>query len=106
MNEKVNTDALHQLWVHSHEEDTDTKMVFRPAGYNFPPSRGRASFNLKADGSFDETGIGADDRRLGAAGTWRLIDKDTLALYEPSQSTPSRTLRIDSVSKDRLIVRK
>ena len=105
MNEKVDSSTLHQMWVHSHEEDTDTEMVFRPAGYNFPPSRGRATFNLKADGSFDETGMGPDDRRQGATGTWKLVDKDTLAFYAPSQSTPSRTLRIESISKDRLIVR-
>ena len=31
MANKVNVDVLQQHWMHSHEEDTDTEMVFRPA---------------------------------------------------------------------------
>ena len=28
-------------WIHSHEEDAKGVMVYRPANYSFPPSRGR-----------------------------------------------------------------
>jgi len=106
MSKKVNADLLHQHWVHSHEEDTDTEMVFRPAGFNFPPSRGRTSFDLKPDGGLVEGGMAPDDRRSEAQGSWKLEDDDTLAFYTGSQSAPSRVARIASVGKDRLVIRK
>jgi hypothetical protein len=106
MNHQVNQDALHQHWVHSHEEDTDTEMVFRPATYNFPRSRGRRSFELKPDGSLVEGGIAPDDRRQETQGRWELKDGDTLALYTQSPSEPSRVMHIASVSKDRLVIKK
>ena len=106
MNHQVNWDALPQHWVHSHEEDTDTQMVFRPATYNFPRSRGRRSFELKPDGSLVEGGMAADDRRQATPGTWKLQDGGTLALYTTSAAEPSRVMRIAAVDKDRLVIKK
>ena len=106
MNSQVNRDALHQHWVHSHEEDTAREMVFRPATYNFPRSRGRRSFELKPDGSLVEGGIAPDDRRQEAEGTWELTDEDQLAFYTKAASEPSRVMRIASVDKDRLVIKK
>jgi hypothetical protein len=106
MNNQVNQDALHQHWVHSHEEDTNTEIVFRPATYNFPRSRGRRSFELKPDGSLVEGGIAPDDRRQETQGTWELQDNDKLVLYTQSTSQPSRVMQIASVDKDRLVVKK
>ncbi len=40
----VDRSRLCQRWIHSHEEDTDTEMVYRPADFAFPPSRGRTGF--------------------------------------------------------------
>ena len=48
-------DQLAGRWVHSHEEDTGDEMVFRSADYAFPPSRGRESIELRADGSYAGT---------------------------------------------------
>lgn len=59
-------------WVHSHEEDGDGVQVFRPAGYPFPPSRGRDSFTLEADGRAAIGTPGPDDRGVSAAGHWEL----------------------------------
>jgi hypothetical protein len=106
MMKKLNTDVLHQLWVHSHEEDTDAEMVFRPATFKFPPSRGRTSFDLKPDGTLVESGIGPDDRRLGTTGSWKLENENTLAFYTGSQSAPHRVMRIASADKDRLVIEK
>lgn len=106
MNSRVDREALHQHWVHSHEEDTATEMVFRPATYNFPRSRGRRAFELKPDGSLVERGIAPDDRRQEAEGTWELKDDDTLACYTKSALEPSRVLRIASVDQDRLVIKK
>ncbi len=48
--DRINLDMLAQHWVHSHEEDTEEEMVFRPASYPFPPSRGRKSLQLEPGG--------------------------------------------------------
>lgn len=106
MSNQINQDALSQHWVHSHEEDTNTEIVFRPATYNFPRSRGRRSFELKPDGILVEGGMAPDDRRQETQGRWELQDGDTLALYTQSASEPSRVMHIASVSKDRLVIKK
>ncbi len=103
---KIVAAELHQHWVHSHEEDTDTEMVFRPKTFKFPPSRGRKSFELKPDGRLTETGIGPTDRPQESQGTWRLNDSDNLAFYSESQSVPRRVMKIASVEKDRLVIKK
>ena len=105
MGSKINK-ILHQHWVHSHEEDTDTEMVFRPETYNFPRSRGRKSFELKPDGSLVQGGIGPTDRREETAGIWELKDDDKLAVYPESRSEPSRVMQIASVEEDRLVIKK
>ena len=90
--------ALHQHWVHSHEEDTGTEMVFRPASYDFPPARGRQGFELKPDGGLIDYAIGPTDRRAKSKGKWTLED-DELRLGE-------RSLKVVSVDSQRLVVRK
>jgi hypothetical protein len=96
---------LQQRWIHSHEEDSDTEMVFRPASFAFPRSRGRAGFELKPNGAFINIGIAPTDGPQESTGTWTL-DGSSLRLFAPSSSTPVRTLDILSASPDRLVVRK
>ena len=95
---------LRRRWVHSHEEDTEEEMVFRPAAFEFPPSRGRRSFELKPDGALLEGRIGPTDRPLETQGYWEL-DDDRLVLHRGSSQTP-RVMRIASVEDDRLTVEK
>jgi hypothetical protein len=96
---------LRRRWVHSHEEDTDKEMVFRPSAFEFPPSRGRRSFELKPDGDLVEGRIGPTDRPLESQGTWELEDDDSLIL-RPEPSRPPRVMRIASVDEDRLVIEK
>jgi hypothetical protein len=105
MSEKDASAALQQRWTHSHEEDTQTEMVFRPSTYNFPRSRGRKSFTLNPDGSLIEVGIAPTDARQQTAGTWKL-NGDELAFYTKSGSRPSRVMKIASVDEHRLVVKK
>lgn len=104
MAEKVNPKLLHQCWVHSHEEDTPEKQVFRPAGYDFPLSRGRSSFELKPDGGLVESGIGPTDRKQKVEGRWKLEGDDRLALYATGQARPSQVMKIASANADRLVL--
>jgi len=96
---------LRRRWVHSHEEDTDKEMVFRPAAYELPPSRGRRSFELMPDGALLEGRIGPTDRPLETQGSWELQD-DRLVLRRGSSEAPPRVMRIASVEDDRLVVEK
>ena len=99
----VTRDLLQQRWLHSHEEDSATEMVFRPASFGFPPSRGRAGFELRPNQSFVDIGIAPTDGPQESSGSWTLQD-DRLRLSTPLSST--RTLQIVSASKDKLVVRK
>ena len=102
----VDAKALEEHWVHSHEEDTDAHMVFRPASYAFPPSRGRRGFELKPDGSMVRWGPSPTDRRQATAGAWKLQEGNRLALYDDPGGEPRSVLQIESVGKDRLVVKK
>jgi len=99
-------EILHQRWVHSHEDDTANEMVFRPADYPFPPSRGRRFFELKADGSLVEGGPGAADRPKESQGRWKLEEGKKLLFYAGSRKEPSRVMEVKSVGNDRLVVEK
>ena len=99
---ELTREVLCRRWVHSHEEDTDTEMVFRPASFTFPPSRGRASFELKPDGTLVERAVGPVDVPEEAEGTWELED-DTLVLHRPGAG--KRALRITHADPERLVLR-
>jgi hypothetical protein len=92
-------------WVHSHEEDTDDEMVFRPADRPFPPSRGpRESFEFHPDGTYSETSPGPVDTPEGSTGSWSL-EGDELVL-EGEGDRPHRILEITGAEADRLTIRK
>jgi len=95
---------LGQTWVHSHEEDTEEEMVFRPATFQFPPSRGRVSFELQPDGNLVEAGIAPTDGPEYTQGTWEVGDDDLRLQTDPSK--PPRVMRIVSVDEDRLVIEK
>ena len=105
MTDKLTKDELCQNWIHSHEEDTETEMVFRPAGYRLPRSRGRRSFELRPDGSLIQFGIGPTDKPVETRGMWKL-EEDKIALYSKSKSKPSKVMQISHFDKDRLVIKK
>jgi len=106
MKKKSTANILRQHWIHSHEEDTESEMVFRPASFKFPPSRGRKGFELKADGVQITTSIGPTDRPLETQGKWKLDNAGRLAFYSTSGTEPTRVMEISSVDKDRLVIKK
>jgi len=105
MKEQDTEKVLQRRWVHSHEEDTDKEMVFRPAAFEFPRSRGRRSLELKPDGSLVEGGIGPTDRPVETQGTWEL-ENDTRLVLRPDPSETPRLMQIASVDEDRLVIEK
>jgi hypothetical protein len=96
--------TLCRRWVHSHEEDTAGQRVFRPADYAFPPSRGRLSFELAADGTARVRRPGSSDRAVGTTGHWSL-EGDRLELDTPRDATRRRVYAVVSSSPEKLVVR-
>jgi hypothetical protein len=91
-------------WVHSHEEDTDDELVFRPADHPFPPSRGRTSFELRPDGTYAESSPGPVDVPEESTGSWSL-DDDRLILG-PEGDQPGHAWEITAAEADRLTVKR
>ena len=105
MAHKIDRKVLQQHWIHSHEEDTPTEMVFRPANFPFPPSRGRYGFELKSDGSFVETAIGPTDKPQKVEGNWD-FQGDRIAIQKVGERAPTRTLEVTAATPTRLVIRK
>jgi len=97
----IDVEALQQRWTHSHEEDEPGRMVFRPGGWRFPPSRGRRSFGLEPDGTLLVTGPGPTDRIVSTAGRWRLRPEGVLELEEQGRTSE---MRLVEVAPDKLVV--
>jgi hypothetical protein len=96
---------LQRRWIHSHEEDTDTDAVYRPADFDFPASRGRRALEFKAGGAYSETNPGPVDRPVASHGTWKLAKDDVLTVARAADAT-SRELKVKSLSNDRLVIAK
>ncbi|MEO7846984.1 MAG: hypothetical protein ABIR82_16735 [Nocardioides sp.] len=92
-------------WVHAHEEDTEDEMVFRPAGTDLPPSRGRMAFELRADGTFVEAGLGAADVPEESTGIW-VVEGDTITLSEGATQGVPREMEVVTADKERLVIHK
>lgn len=92
-------------WVHAHEEDTEDEMVFRPEGTHLPPSRGRMGFELRADGTFVETGLGAADVPEEATGSW-VVEGDTITLSEGATQGVPREMEVVTADEERLVIQK
>jgi hypothetical protein len=95
---------LHGRWTRSHEEDTPQEQVFRPAGHRFPPARGRASFELRPDGTYAEHSPGPVDVPVASVGQWAL-EEDRLILGSDGDD-PGHAWEIAELSGDRLVVKR
>jgi hypothetical protein len=102
-NTTIDESRLAQAWVHSHEEDTASTTVYRPAGFPFPPSRGRKGFQLHPGGNMTARNPGPTDQTVTAVGTWKLAGRQ---LELSPQDGGAQTLCIELVEPDRLVVRK
>ena len=101
----MRADEVSGRWAHAHEEDTEDEMVFRPADAELPPSRGRVAFELRADGSFAETGLGPADVPEEATGSWTL-DGATIRLSDGAAQGVPREMEVLRTDHERLVVRK
>ena len=93
-------ESLYGHWAHSHEEDTESETVFRPATHAFPPARGRTTLELRPDGTYLERYPGPVDVPEESSGRWSL-EADRLAL-DPEGDRPGQAWRLLGVEDDRL----
>lgn len=63
-------EELFRRWMHSREEDEGDVRVYRPAGYDLPPARGRRGLEFRPDGELLEIGPGPADKPQATAGHW------------------------------------
>lgn len=96
--------ALLGRWTHSHEEDSEDEMVLRPATRSFPPSRGRASFELRADGTYLESSPGPVDVPEESSGSWSLEDGRLTLVSDGDR--PGHAWDVAGAEGDRLTLRK
>src|SRR6266705_1628456 len=95
-----------KVWVHSHEEDTDTVKVYRPSTFTFPLSRGRDKFEIKKNGIFLIYSVGHSDRLNESAAHWERIDKSTIKVAPDNSEISPFRLRIVSCAENRLTIQK
>ncbi len=96
--------GLHGRWVHSHEEDTEREMVFRPGTHSLPPSRGRTWLELHSDGTYVESSPGPVDLPEESTGSWAL-ENGRLVLGADGDR-PGEAWEVTSAEPDRLVVKK
>lgn len=70
-------------WVHYHEGDTPpNRKAYKPADFDFPPSRGRDRFKIFSDGTAMLTFIGPNDAPVERKGIWnKQRDKNKIVIH-------------------------
>jgi hypothetical protein len=99
----IDPDALVGSWTHVREQDSDDLVAFCPSDSPIPPARGRTAMDLVAGGDLRQFAVGADDRRVVSAGSWRLDGRE-LTLHTGG-GTEER-YEVESVTDKQLVLRK
>ena len=100
MQNEIDLSILCQKWIHSHEEDTASESVYRPAAFAFPPSRGREEIDLRPDGIVQGQTAGPSDRRQSRSGSWT-IENGMLKIILP---TSERIWKVQELTDGKLIL--
>jgi hypothetical protein len=98
--------AIFKSWVHSHEEDTEDVIVYRPSNYAFPPARGRRGFEFREGGQFIDYGIAPANGTLESVGRWHVERPGLVRIDLESNHTRSFTLDIISCDGETLKIRR
>ena len=94
------------IWLHSHEEDTASTMIFRPRDYAFRPARWRDAIEVQADGTCIWHGSSADDRGESIPGTWEDLGNGQAQLTITTSAGVPLPRRVQSWAPDKLILEK
>jgi hypothetical protein len=75
---------LFRRWVHAREEDEGDLRVYRPAGSDLPPARGRRGIEFRPDGEMLVYAPGPGDKPTASPG--RMEDVEIVSV-EPDRLT-------------------
>lgn len=100
------TSPIINHWVHSHEEDVDESIVYRPSTFDFPPSRGREHWELRTGGTAIRHAIAPADGSIRHEGTWSLSSDSLLTIDLASGSPMHHAFRVVAVDTARLVLRR
>ncbi len=97
-------DEIFQHWVESKEEKDDKEQIFvyRPKGYNFPPSRGRRSFEIKENGEFILHEINSSDRPVVLVGRFEAKGNNIKVFFNQKGK---ETLDMEVISAERSMLK-
>ena len=93
-------------WIHSHEEDTNEVIVYRPVNYNFPPSRGRIGFEFMEDGKMTYHGIAYADGSEQSSGHWEIQGQNRIRINVENERIQPFDLEIVSCGEETLKVKR
>ncbi len=100
----VDERLLVRRWMSSFEENRPGVEVYRPAEFAFPPARGRAGIEFRADGSVVELAIGRGDAlEARPGGTWQMDIDGSLVIT--SAAGEPRVMEIEELTRERLQLR-
>jgi hypothetical protein len=94
------------IWLHCHEEDTASVMVFRPRDYPLPPARWRDAIELQADGTCIWHGSSPDDRGQALPGRWRDLGNGRAEISSRAAEGGSSPRLVQSWAPDKLVIQK
>ena len=92
-------------WLHSHEEDYDQVMVYRPHHFDFPPSRGRSGLHFEENGQGTMGRIAPTDGINWLPAAWSLGNDSLLTitvLAKGSGASEVHHYRLQSLDSNKL----
>lgn len=94
------------VWLHAHEEDTASTMVFRPRGYALKPARWRDAIEVHPDGTCIWHGSSPDDRGQAFPGRWEDLGGGQARISIPAAAGASFPGQVQSWAPDKLVMGK
>jgi hypothetical protein len=96
--------GVFKSWIHSREEDKGVVQAYRPQGFKFPPSRGRAGFEIKKDGEFIDRPIAPADGNQTVPGKWEPVGEGKIKVTFPKK-LDHKPFILEIVSYDDAVLR-